>query len=58
VCLKVMNEGLERCGPAIGYLASASELKGVSDLVNTFYPSLRMPVISGLIMPLKSKLSR
>jgi AAA ATPase domain len=32
LCLKVMNEDLEKCGPAVGYLRNASELEGVPDV--------------------------
>jgi hypothetical protein len=32
LCLKVMNEDLEKCKSAIGYLANTSELDGVPDI--------------------------
>jgi NACHT domain len=32
LCLQVMNEDLEKCRPAIGYLSNARELKGVPEI--------------------------
>jgi hypothetical protein len=50
-CLKVMNESLEKCRPAVGYLMSASELEGVPDIGEiVFLKCSCTPGTSGLHM--------